>query len=57
MLSLCWSDGRMAGGRGSMGTVNDGTSVGRGYEARMEVVVDGGDHGKDPEGLGLTERG
>ena len=38
-------------------TVKDGTSVGGGYEAEMEVVVDGGDHEKGPEGLGLTEGG
>ena len=37
--------------------MKDGTSVGGGYEARTEVVVDGGDHGKGPEGLGLTEGG
>ena len=39
------------------GTVKDGTSVGEGYEAGTKVVVDGGDHGKGPEGLGLNEGG
>ena len=47
MLSLHWSEGRMTDGRGSAGDSEAGT----------EVVVDGGDHGKGPEGLGLTERG
>ena len=49
-------DGRRIEGA-QWGTVNDGTSVGGGYEARTEVVVDGRDHGKGPEGLGLTEGG
>ena len=39
------------------GTVNDGTSVGGGYEAGTEVVVNRRDHGKGLEGLGLTEGG
>ena len=38
-------------------TVKDGTSVGGGYQAKTEVVVDGGDHEKGPDCLGLTEEG
>ena len=38
-------------------TVRDGASVGGGYEAETEVAVDGGDHEKGLEGLGLTEGG
>ena len=37
--------------------MKDGTSVGGWCEVGTEVVVDAGDHGKGPEGLGLTERG
>ena len=37
--------------------MKDGTIVGEGYEARTKVVVDGGDHEKGPEGLGLNEGG
>ena len=35
--------------------MKDGTSVGRGYEAGAEVVVDRGDHGRGPDGPGLIE--
>ena len=37
--------------------MSDGTSVGGGYEAGTEVVVDREDYGKGQEGLGLTEPG
>ena len=57
MLSLCWSEGWMREGGAQRGTVNNGTSVGGGYKAGTEVVVNGGDHGKGPEGLGLLKGG
>ena len=57
MLNLRRSEEQMREGGAQRGTVNDLTSVGGGYEAGTEVVANGGDHGKGPEGLGLTEGG
>ena len=40
VLGLHWSGGRMTDGRGTMGTVNDRTSVDGGQGTKTEGVVD-----------------
>ena len=56
-MSLHWSERQMTDGRGSAGDSERRDHCRREFEAGTEVVVDGEDHEKGPDGLGVTEGG